>query len=131
MAQYRVVIADSSRQPLLRFIAIVARGRVRELRWAGEAHSRELAIKEATDTWIEHFDEQPPREGVVECVQLPEKCSICNGRKWLASEEDLAHQVLGASNRLACSECNDNTAIERRRFSQRSSTFAHEITNEI
>jgi hypothetical protein len=136
MPRYSVIVSDSSRQRMRRFLATLARGRTRELRWSGEAGSRALAIEEAHNAWVEHFHELVPAKPVVECTQLPDSGVTRGGPGWLGTDDyaDVGGrrrrrapggtlQRHGSERRVA-----ENVAIERLRFGgERASAFAVEI----
>lgn len=136
MLRYRVIISDSSRQRVRRFLATLTRGRTREVRWSGEASSRVLAVEEAYDAWVEHFHEPVPVRVVVECTELPDSGVTRGGPGWPGTEDEAdlggrrGRKALGgtaqphdAERRVA-----ENVAIERLRFGgERGSAFAVEV----
>ena len=136
MPRYRVVISDSSRQRVRRFVVTLIRGRAREVRWSGEADSRALAVQEARNAWVEHFHEQVPAKPVVECTQLPDS-GVTRGAPGRLGTDDYA-DVGGRRGRRALSgtaqrrgperRMAENVAIERLRFGrERGSAFAVEV----
>jgi hypothetical protein len=136
MPRYRVVISDSSRQRIRRFLATLTRGRTREVRWSGEARLRELAVDEAHNAWVQHFHEPVPAKPVVECIQLPDTGVARGAPGWLGTDDaaDVGDRRGGRALGRLAQRCGperrvaENVAIERLRFGgKRGWAFAVEV----